>query len=123
MIHEWFSKISKWVSEIVAHPATLAVAVMSITVWIVGGLVYGFTSYYLEVLVVSMELIAILLLLLLQRDTNVSTNAIQLKLNELLRVDAGGVRLDIEDKSDAERAQAQERDQEDTKDEPGPTGS
>lgn len=105
-----FSVISKRAENITGHPATFSVACLAIGAWLIWGLFHGFTAYYLDVFITTLETIAIMLLLILQRATNVANESIQLKLNELLRVEAGGARLDIEEWSDDERQEARERD-------------
>lgn len=106
-----FSKLSKKAEEVVGHPATFSIAALAIGAWVVFGVFHGFTSYYLEVGMTTMETVAIVVLFVMQRAANVANESIQLKLNDLLRSSDGTERLDIEEKTDADRQAARAKDQ------------
>ncbi|HET6680878.1 MAG TPA: low affinity iron permease family protein [Gemmatimonadaceae bacterium] len=99
-----FVRFAKALSTGAGRPATFAAAVALIVIWAVSGPVFGFSDTWQLVINTSTTIITFLMVFLIQHTQNRDTEAIQLKLDEIIRSVHGARNdlIDLEDQDDEE---------------------
>lgn len=103
-LHEAFRKFSNKVSTIVGSPWTFIAACLVILLWAVAGPIFGFSDTWQLVINTSTTIITFLMVFIIQNTQNRDNEAIQLKLDELIRAqkNARNSMMDLEELSDEE---------------------
>jgi low affinity Fe/Cu permease len=100
----WFTRFARATSRAAGRPATFAVAALIIVVWAATGPIFHFSDTWQLVINTGTTVITFLMVFLIQNTQNRDSEAVHLKLDELIRALEGAhnALLDLEDLDDKE---------------------
>src|SRR5215216_4223177 len=100
----WFTRAAKWASRAAGRPITFMIAVAIILLWAVTGPVFHFSDTWQLVINTGTTIVTFLMVFLIQNTQNRDSEAMQIKLDELIRATGGchNAVLDIEELSEEE---------------------
>ena len=104
MINSPFTRVAKKTSTYTGRPVTFIIAVLVIVVWACTGPLFNYSDTWQLVINTGTTIITFLMVFLIQNTQNRDTEALQIKLDEIIRSleTANNSLLDLEEMDDKE---------------------
>jgi low affinity Fe/Cu permease len=100
----WFTRFAKWTARVSGRPIAFAMAFIVIVAWAITGPIFGFSDTWQLVINTGTTIITFLMVFLIQNTQYRDSEAIHIKLDELIRCVEGAhnALLNLEELEDKE---------------------
>ena len=107
----WFTRFTKATARTTGRPATFVIAISIILVWAISGPMFAFSDTWQLVINTGTTIITFLMVFLIQSTQNRDGEAVQVKLDEIIRAigNAHNELLDLEELDEADLDKARDR--------------
>jgi low affinity Fe/Cu permease len=106
-----FTRLAKTASRFTGRPLCFGLALLVVLVWIVTGPIFGFSDTWQLVINTGTTIVTFLMVFLIQATQNRDTEAMHLKLDELIRATRGAHNrlMDLEEREEDELDELREQ--------------
>jgi low affinity Fe/Cu permease len=106
----WFVRFAHFISSATGSPAAFMVAAGAIVLWALSGPLFGFSDTWQLVVNTTTTIVTFLMVFVIQNTQNRDTVAMQIKLDEMIRVTKGArnALLDLEELDESELEKVRE---------------
>ena len=106
----WFTRLTKWTAHITGRPITFVLAASVILAWGLTGPIFGFSDTWQLVINTGTTIVTFLMVFLIQSTQNRDGEAVQVKLDEIIRAigNAKNELLDLEELEEEDLSQLRE---------------
>jgi low affinity Fe/Cu permease len=103
----WFHRFARWTAFNTGRPSAFLVAALVIAAWAITGPLFDYSDTWQLVINTGTTIVTFLMVFLIQHTQNRDSQAVHLKLDELIRAQRGArnTLLNLDDLSDEELAQ------------------
>lgn len=81
----WFTRLTKWTAHATGRPASFMIAISIVVVWGITGPFFGFSDTWQLVINTGTTVVTFLMVFLIQSTQNRDAEAMQVKLDEIIR--------------------------------------